>query len=62
MSAQDDSLKSSESFTFRIQADRRKTHALVSGAHERRGTNPPSVSANEGADVADSADSSAHPT
>ena len=59
MRAQDDCLEGSEPFTFRIQADRRKTDALVSGANERRVTPLPSVSYNDGADAADS---NAHPT
>jgi len=59
MRAQDDNLKDSGSFTFRVQTDRRKTEALVSGSNERRVTGPPPVSLNGRAGVADS---SAHPT
>ena len=54
MGTQDNDPKSSETVTFRIQADRRKTDALVSGAHERRAASPPSVFDNEDADAADS--------
>jgi len=53
MDTHDDDLKGPEAFTFRIQADRRKTAALVSGAHERRAANPPSVFGHEDADAAD---------
>ena len=53
MSARDNDPNGSEGFTFRIQADRRKTDALLSGAHERRAINPPSVLGKEAADAAD---------
>ena len=56
MSARDNDPNGSEAVTFRIQADRRKTDALVSGAHERRATSPPSVLGKEAADPADSSE------
>jgi hypothetical protein len=52
MDTHDNDLKGPEAFTFRIQADRRKRAALVSGAHERRAASPPSVG-HEDADAAD---------
>jgi len=58
MSTHDDYLEGSESLTFRIQADRRKTDALVNCTNERRATSPPFVSSSEGADPADG---SVHP-
>ena len=59
MRTQDDNLNDSGGITFRVQTDRRKTEALLSGANERRVTSPPSVSRNEGANAAAS---SPHPT
>ena len=53
MDTHDNDPKASEAFTFRIQADRRKRAAPVSGAHERRAASPPSVFGNQGADAAD---------